>query len=64
MRIGQLTKCFEPFQKLRTRLGAPLTGLSPKQFYITEYTKAVHLMWLSMLLAMLSVSLLFHLMCV
>ena len=29
MRTKELTKCYEPLQKLRVRLGACKTGLSP-----------------------------------
>ena len=43
MRTEQLTKCSEPLQKLRSRLGTRLTGLSPP---VTS-SKAALLIWFS-----------------
>ena len=45
-RTEQLTKCCEPLQKMRVRLGACKTGLSPtpQLFYITDRSKAILLL--------------------
>ena len=46
MRTEELTKCYEPLQKLRVRLGACKTGLSPPpQLFTTDRSKAVLLLW-------------------
>ena len=46
-RTEQLTKCCEPQQNMRVRLGACKTGLSPPPhlFYITDHSKAKLLLW-------------------
>ena len=44
-RTEQLTKCGEPLQKPRVRLGACKTGLSPPVIYITDRSKAILLLW-------------------
>ena len=54
MRTGQLILCFEPLRKLRTRL----YPLKPA-IYITGRSKAVVLMWCSMLLVLVSDSVLY-----
>ena len=54
MRTEQLTECFEPLQKKRARLGF-------KQ--ITDRSKALRLMWFSVLIVLVSVSVMFHLLC-
>ena len=56
MRTEHLTKCFEPLQKLRARL---CTHLTPQLFFdITDRCKAVLLMWFSVVLVLVSVSVL------
>ena len=45
-RTEQLTKYCEPLQKMRMRLGACKTGLSPEYFYVTDRSKAILLLWL------------------
>ena len=47
-RTERLTKCFEPLQKLRVRLGTCKTGLSPSVIYITDRSKAI-ILWLFLL---------------
>ena len=44
-RTEQLTKCYEPLQKLRVRLGSCKTGLSPPVIYINDRSKAILLLW-------------------
>ena len=44
-RTEELTKCYEPLQKLRMRLGACKTGLSPPVFCVTDRYKAILLWW-------------------
>ena len=44
LHADRTTLCFEPWQKLRARLGSRKTGLSPPVFY-TDRTKAVLLLW-------------------
>ena len=55
MRTEPLTKCFEPLQKLGTRL-SPLNLFKLPVIYITDRHKAVLLTWFSFVL---SVSVLF-----
>ena len=55
----QLTKCFEPLQKLRARLGTFNRFKPPQKCYITDRSNAVLLMWFSVLLVLVSVSVLF-----
>ena len=48
MRTDQLTKCSELLQKLRARLGACSTGLSPQVIInITGRSLAILLIWFS-----------------
>ena len=42
MRTEELTKCYEPLQKLRVRLWPCKTGL----FCVTDRSKAILLWWL------------------
>ena len=59
MRTGQLIKCFEPLKKLRARSCTHLTGLSPQLFFdIPDRCKAELLMWFSVVLVLVSVSVL------
>ena len=59
MRTEQLTKCFEPLQKL-TAIVAPLNRFMSLQLYhFTDHFKAVLLTWFSVLLVSTSVSVLF-----
>ena len=49
MRTEQLTKCFEPLQKLWVRLGSLKTGLNtPVVFYITDRSMAALLVCFSL----------------
>ena len=60
MRTEQLTKYFEPLQKLSARLGPISRVKHPlKLFYITDRSKAILLTLFSLLLVLVSVSLLF-----
>ena len=59
MRTEQLTMSFEPLQKLRARLGSIKPVYSPQLCYITVRSKAVLLMWFSVMLVLVSVSVLF-----
>ena len=45
MQTEQVTEFSEPLQKLRARLGARLTGLSPPPPQIIDRSKAVLLIW-------------------
>ena len=62
MRTEHLRKCFIPLQKLGAKLSTRLTDLSPPpppcKFQITDRSKAVLLMWLSILFVLVSVSVL------
>ena len=44
-RTEQLTKWCGPLQKMRVRLGACKTGLSPPSIDITDCSKAILLIW-------------------
>ena len=44
LHADRTTVCFEPWLKLRARLGSRKTGLSPQYFY-TDRSKAVLLLW-------------------
>ena len=45
-RFSQLTKCYEPLQKLRVRLGKGKIDLMPPvSLYITDRSKAILLWW-------------------
>ena len=45
MRTEELTKCYEPLQKLRVRLGTCKIDLSPPVIFITDRSKAILLWW-------------------
>ena len=44
LHADRTTVCFEPWQKLRARLGTRNTGLSPLVFFFTDRSKAVLLL--------------------
>ena len=44
-RTEELTKCYEPLQKLRERLGTCKTGLSPSVTLVTDRSKSILLWW-------------------
>ena len=46
MRTAQLTKCFEPLQKVRARFARRKIDLGP-QIFITDRSNAVFLLWFS-----------------
>ena len=56
MQTEQLPKCFESLQMLRAKMD---TSLSTPLIYIIDHAKAVLLMWFSVLLVSVSVSVLF-----
>ena len=45
LHADRTTVCFEPWQKLRARLGTRKTGLSPPVIFFADRSKAVLLLW-------------------